>query len=175
MIPPLGVESQPIPTCFSEPPSPPYTFCTLTCPEIMPLKNPYAGGKSSQFSTDYPTPSIYADPAAGLSSDPASRNHWIFKKTHRQRSAFQRGGVTARKEDEGGDLREQQIRFWSRLIMSSEGMAPHGQEGAYEQNPGGPSSAANSHFSELRFSTTKPDGQFRGCALSVKRFSRWIV
>ena len=25
-----------------------------------------------------------------------------------------------------------------------------------------------SHFSELRFSTTKPDGQFRGCALSVK-------
>jgi hypothetical protein len=26
--------------------------------------------------------------------------------------------------------------------MSSEGMSPHGQEGAYEQNPGGPSRAA---------------------------------
>jgi hypothetical protein len=38
--------------------------------------------------------------------------------------------------------------------MSSEGMAPHGQEGAYEQNPGGPSSAANSHFSEIYFRVT---------------------
>jgi len=34
----------------------------------MPLKNPNVGDKSSQFSTDYPTSSIYADPAAGLSS-----------------------------------------------------------------------------------------------------------
>src|ERR1700719_233717 len=38
------------------------------CPRIMPLQNPNVGDKSSQFSTDYPTSSIYADPAAGLSS-----------------------------------------------------------------------------------------------------------
>jgi hypothetical protein len=71
----------------------------------MPLKNPNVGGKSSQFSTDYPTSSIYADPVAGLSSlgqhigslwpggfklshYPASRDHLILKKTHRQKSRF---------------------------------------------------------------------------------------
>src|ERR1700674_742629 len=93
---------------------------------------------------------------------PASRNHWIFKKTHRQRSAFQCGGVTARKEDEGGDLREQQIRFWSRLIMSSEGMSPHGQEGAYEQNRGGPSRAAQQPLLRDLLSSDRKQSQQHG-------------
>jgi hypothetical protein len=38
------------------------------CPGIMPFKNPNVGDKSSLFSTDHPTSSIYADPTAGLSS-----------------------------------------------------------------------------------------------------------
>jgi len=43
-------------------------FVHTDCPGIMPLKNPNVGDKSSQFSSDYPTSSICADPAAGLSS-----------------------------------------------------------------------------------------------------------
>src|ERR1700675_1982595 len=43
-------------------------FVHSGCPGIMPFKNPNVGDKSSLFSTDYPTSSIYADPAAGLSS-----------------------------------------------------------------------------------------------------------
>src|SRR5260370_20097587 len=111
-----------------------------------------------------PVPEYRRSLACGfkLSHYPASRNHWIVKKTHRQRSAFQCGGVTARKEDEGGDLREQQIRFWSRLIMSSEGMSPHGQEGAYEQNPGGPSRAAQQPLLRDFLSSDRKQSQQHG-------------
>jgi hypothetical protein len=69
MTPALGVESQPIPTLAFLSYLPTWTGCVHPdCPRIMPLKNPNVGDKSSQFSTDYLTSSIYADPAAGLSS-----------------------------------------------------------------------------------------------------------
>jgi hypothetical protein len=65
----LGVESQPIPALLSSATFPPvHVLYTPDCPGIMPLKNPKVGDKSLQFSTDHPASSIYAEPAAGLSS-----------------------------------------------------------------------------------------------------------
>jgi hypothetical protein len=54
MIPPLGVESQPISTAFLSHLPHRTRFVHTDCHGIMPLKNPNVGGKSSQFISDYP-------------------------------------------------------------------------------------------------------------------------